>query len=340
MEVKHHSVAIIGGGICGMIFATGLSRRGIPFHIFEASPTPSEIGAGIALNQNGISALSKISPDLLETFNRLVTKNADPKEEDIWINFRRGDDTGELIASVRSSDDNKTGMSSVHRGQFLAALAALIPQEHITFSARLTKLEHLPSNNVRLVFENGAIEDAEVVIGCDGIRSQVRQILLGSVFGPSFTGRYAYRGLVPMEDAKATLGIYAASNSHLYCGQGGHVLTYQIDKGTTMNVVACGTMNGDWKNERWILKNDAKQMGEDFKDWGGAVKKIIDVGSLDPEHYCPFTNSSDLVGEGRGLLGLVRTSTLPHFLPRSSRPIRRRCSCINASSGSWCWPRD
>jgi len=275
---RHHSIAIVGGGICGLILAIGLLRREIPFHIFEASSQLSEIGAGIALNQNGISALSKISPELLVTFNHMVTKNADLEEEDVWINFHRGDDTGELIASVKSTGEPKTGMSSVHRGQFLAALAALVPPKCITFSAKLTKLEYLPSKNVRLLFENGAVEEAEAVIGCDGIRSRVRQILLGTEFGPRFTGKYAYRGLVPMEDAKAALGAYAASNSHMYLNYGGHVLTYQIDKGATMNVVACVHMEGNWKEEKWILKNDTERMREDFKNWSGAVKKIIYVG--------------------------------------------------------------
>ncbi|KAF8858107.1 putative salicylate hydroxylase [Acephala macrosclerotiorum] len=79
-----------------------------------------------------------------------------------------------------------------------------------------------------------------------------------------------------MEHAGAALGFCAALNSDLYCGQGGHVLTYQIDKGATVNVVARGSMEGDWENGKWILKKDAKQMREDFKDRGGALVKDVD----------------------------------------------------------------
>lgn len=34
----HMKVAIVGGGICGLIFAIGLLERDVDFHIYEASP--------------------------------------------------------------------------------------------------------------------------------------------------------------------------------------------------------------------------------------------------------------------------------------------------------------
>lgn len=59
-----------------------------------------------------------------------------------------------------------------------------------------------------------------MVIGCDGIKSRVRALLLGDdlhpAASPSFTHKYAYRGLVPMDKAVAAVGEELASNSCMH----------------------------------------------------------------------------------------------------------------------------
>jgi salicylate hydroxylase len=47
-------------------------------------------------------------------------------------------------------------------------------------------------------FAQGHTAHADVMIGADGVRSQVRSQLFG-VERPRFTGYVAYRGLVPFE---------------------------------------------------------------------------------------------------------------------------------------------
>ena len=43
-------IAIIGGGIVGVILALGLSRQNILVHVYEQAAGFQEIGAGIALS--------------------------------------------------------------------------------------------------------------------------------------------------------------------------------------------------------------------------------------------------------------------------------------------------
>lgn len=70
-----------------------------------------------------------------------------------------------------------------------------------------------------------------------------------------FTGKYAYRGLIPMEKAVNALGDGLARNSQMYLGYHGHVLTFPIEKGETMNVVAFKTKeDGKWEDEKWVLR--------------------------------------------------------------------------------------
>lgn len=43
------TIAIVGGGIGGLLTAIGLGRLGYNVHLFEQAPKFSEIGAGIAM---------------------------------------------------------------------------------------------------------------------------------------------------------------------------------------------------------------------------------------------------------------------------------------------------
>src|SRR4029077_14643889 len=53
-------VAIIGGGIGGLIAARALYGRGIEVAIYEAAPELREIGAGVALGPNAMKELRSL----------------------------------------------------------------------------------------------------------------------------------------------------------------------------------------------------------------------------------------------------------------------------------------
>lgn len=68
-------------------------------------------------------------------------------------------------------------------------------------------------------FADGSMDEADLVIGCDGIKSRVRGLLVGEgdpAAVPSFTHKYAYRGLVPMDKAVEAIGEELASNSCMH----------------------------------------------------------------------------------------------------------------------------
>lgn len=58
-----------------------------------------------------------------------------------------------------------------------------------------------------------------LVIGCDGIKSRVRAWMFGDdnpSAPPVYTHKYAYRGLIPMDRAKAELGEDLAVNAKMH----------------------------------------------------------------------------------------------------------------------------
>ncbi len=53
-------VAIVGGGIGGLVLALALRERGISFELFEQAEELCEVGAALALSGNGTRELRRL----------------------------------------------------------------------------------------------------------------------------------------------------------------------------------------------------------------------------------------------------------------------------------------
>src|SRR5436305_13232922 len=82
-------VAIVGAGIGGLAAANAFLQRGIDAIVFEQASTLSEVGAGIALQPNGIRMLRRLG--LGDQLARYGARWLDPQ-------FRNSD--GSYVASL------------------------------------------------------------------------------------------------------------------------------------------------------------------------------------------------------------------------------------------------
>jgi salicylate hydroxylase len=91
------SIAIVGGGLAGLTLSIGLSHHGIPHKIYESASTFAEIGAGIALGPNSITALEMIDPRIKDVLDRCVSYNDGLDAEgrgsgqEEWLDIRIGE---------------------------------------------------------------------------------------------------------------------------------------------------------------------------------------------------------------------------------------------------------
>lgn len=267
----------------------GLLHQNISCTLYESAAAFAEIGAGVSFGPNAVRAMSLIDPDIKKGYDRIATGNAWPEKKNLWFEFNLGPKEngwkdleapgkeGQKIAQVVALD---VGQSSVHRARFLNVLVKMVPDRVAQFGKRVDKVEK-KGLKMMLTFQDGSTAEADAVIGCDGVKSRTRQILLGEDHestNPTFTGKYAYRGLIPMEKAAKALGDALARNSQMYLGRHGHVLTFPIENGETMNVVAFQTkMDGKWEDERWVLPMRKEDMFSDFEGWGESVQQILSV---------------------------------------------------------------
>jgi 2-polyprenyl-6-methoxyphenol hydroxylase-like FAD-dependent oxidoreductase len=158
--------AIVGGGIGGLTTAIALRKIGFDAHVYERTAVLKEAGSGMSIWQNALASLEQIDPRVLSRFTtndrslrRLLIKQAN----------------GGLVKSVRLSQTNLGGLA-IHRAELQSALADAVPAGSIHMDHAFLRLETLP-HSVRLYFANGAITEVDLVVGCDGVHSSIRQAL-------------------------------------------------------------------------------------------------------------------------------------------------------------------
>lgn len=127
---------------------------------------------------------------------------------------------------------------------------------------------------------------ALLVIGCDGIHSRTRQLLLGEdnpAAHPSYTQGYCFRALVPMDKARGNLSEHRASTRFMYNGRGGHVVTYPVSMGEWLNVLLVIRDPNPWREAaadgrgRHTARGTKAEAVAAFKDWHPTVRAIVDL---------------------------------------------------------------
>jgi 2-polyprenyl-6-methoxyphenol hydroxylase-like FAD-dependent oxidoreductase len=177
---------IIGGGIGGATAALALNRAGIETHVYEQSPAPAEVGAGISLWGNAVRALAQLGlADEVIAAGDVLTVG----ELRSW--------TGKVLSLMPvGEEDRSLGFPSVviHRAELLDILLRRTPPGTVTFGAHCRGVRQ-HDNQVVVRFADSRSHYADVVIGADGVNSQVRAALLGS-HPPRFSGYTCWRGVV------------------------------------------------------------------------------------------------------------------------------------------------
>ena len=170
-------------------------------------------------------------------------------------------------------------------------------------------------NKIEVQFEDGANTTVDLVIGCDGIHSAIRDKFVADE--PSYSGRVAFRGLVPIKELESWWPLESYSASWL--GKDKHFLVFPISQNKTLNVVAFVSMNGEdlgTLKESWSATGQLSEVIEHFADFDEPVQSIISLMSRTPSKWVlndrnPIENWVFMNGK-IALMGDAAHAMLPH----------------------------
>ena len=265
------SVVVAGGGLGGLTTALALARRGCAVTVVERAPALSEAGAGVQLSPNATRVLRRLG-----VLDRIAPGATRPDE----VRIRRFRD-GDTIARVPLGDaaERRYGAPFLlaHRADVQAALLGAVGQEPLIALALGESVTDftVADTAVRLTLQAGgdghrAIEAAGLV-GADGLRSLVR-VRLGDTALPRFSGRLAWRALVPARDAPAMAGQAA---SQLWLGPHAHLVHYPVRGGTLVNVVAIVDGAPEAGAEDWARPGDGATLLARFSGWDRQAHALL-----------------------------------------------------------------
>ncbi|KAK0387824.1 hypothetical protein NLU13_4069 [Sarocladium strictum] len=273
-QPKDFTVAVIGGGIAGLTTAIALHQRNIPVTVYERTSKFGEIGAGVSFTPNAIRAMQGCHPGIAEAFNKVCTRNGWESKREVWFDYVDG-----VESETRFTITNNLGQNGVHRAHFLDELVKLLPPERAVFGKCLQEIVDKEGEKVMMKFADGTVAYADAVIGCDGIKSKVRQFVVGAghpSVKPSYAHKYAYRAMVPMDKAIEALGEEKALNACMHMGQGSHVLTFPVEHGQRLNIVAFHTTEEDWEDYERTTKQSAREDAfRDFAGFGTDIQNLL-----------------------------------------------------------------
>lgn len=180
-------IIIAGAGIGGLSTAVALKKIGLQASVYERAPEIREAGAGFTIWANAMKALRRIGlEDQVRSLGAVLTA---------VHTYSPG---GKIIYSMDVGSTSRTcGADSlcIHRADLQRTLAeALDPDQIITDYECIGVETATTTGKHRILFADGSAEEADIVIGADGLNSTVRETLFGLV-PPRYAGYYCYRAI-------------------------------------------------------------------------------------------------------------------------------------------------
>lgn len=261
------TIGIIGGGIAGLAAAIALAKTGVRADVYEQSAEFDEVGAGLQIGPNAVSALKQLG-----AFEALEPSTVAPQNIRIMDGL-----SGKLLTTLPLGKrfENHFGQPYrvAHRADLLFALldtAKTHPNIKLHLDSQLTRLDIEPDATT-CHFGNTRQIKHKTLIGADGFRSVVRRSVLNDG-PPIFAGHTLYRALIPIESAPDIANI---ADVQLWLYPNGHVVHYPVSAGKHLNIVAASEQ--DWENKNWSTPATPSEVISFYTNATPALQMVLDA---------------------------------------------------------------
>jgi len=255
-------ILIAGGGIAGLTAAAALHQRGFDAELIERNQDWGAVGAGIAVQPNGMRVLRKLGIGGAVVQAGAIVRHwlfrdqqggllCDTDLEALW------GDVGPFIGVERAKlQDALLSGAAVHRR--LATSITALRQE---------------GECVAVGFSDGTTGAYDLVIGADGISSTVRRLAIGTAL-PVYSGQMAWRSLAPILPGQPT-------SVQFWLGDGCFFGLCPVGEGQTY-----GFGNVTQRRIHDTIRGRLQRLRERFAGFGDLVRDYLTALECDEQIHC------------------------------------------------------
>lgn len=189
MAEANCDVLVVGAGVGGLSVARALAGQGRSVRVVELQPTWQVTGAGIVLHAPAVRALAALG--LLEE----VERSGFPLDVFVYL-----DGESKVLATSdlpRLAGPDRPGavgiMRPVLHELLLAGARGAGAEVHLGVTARSIEVA---TRGAAVELSDGTTVRCGLVVGADGIRSEVRRLLFGDAVQPTYTGTVVWRAML------------------------------------------------------------------------------------------------------------------------------------------------
>ncbi|KAF7309054.1 FAD/NAD(P)-binding domain-containing protein [Mycena kentingensis (nom. inval.)] len=297
MQQEPLKIVVVGAGLVGLATAVALRRQGHCVEIYESSSFKTELGAGLAVPSNTLRSLVELG---------CIVKNLDPVENLCFTSMAYdGSATG--MRSDQTDYEARYGTPWVmaHRVDLHTELLRMATDDAIPGPPAKLFLNHrvvsCDAGTPSITLATGMEVKADLIVGADGIRSTLRETVLGGkdiIIPPSRTAGFRW-----MVDASALepypeldwivnarpLGarlISAPMSPDSQTGKPDHrtIILYACRGGSLINAIGMHDDTRDQDAIPWNVPVSRDDLFETYRDYHPRFQRLLALAPEDGIH--------------------------------------------------------
>jgi salicylate hydroxylase len=259
-------VLVAGGGIGGLAAALALARQGYAVKVLEQAAHLGEIGAGIQLGPNAFSAFDALGIGERARARAVYTERLvmmDAVDESEVASMPVGEAFRARFGNPYAVSHRADVHQSLLEGVQKSAHIELVTSMHVE---RVEQDAH----GVTAIDRAGRSHPGAALIACDGVKSTVRQQLVGDPVRVS--GHVVYRAVADARDFPPDLKMNAPC---LWAGPDCHLVHYPMRGGEQYNVVV--TFHSRKAEEWGVSEGSRDEVISYFDGIGERPRRLLDL---------------------------------------------------------------